>query len=47
MEKGEYAVRKVHPEVDVDLAQLLQILNKTNDISGFAVTLRKRFMALK
>ncbi len=39
----EYRVEKVSPEMDMET--LVRTLNANNDISGFVVALRKRFLA--
>jgi hypothetical protein len=41
----EYRVEKVSLEVAGDIEPLVRTLNANNDISGFVVALRKRFLA--
>ena len=43
LENRQYVMRKVYPAV-ADVDRLVESLNKNNDISGFVIVLRKRFL---
>ena len=45
-EGEEYRAVETSDEVE-GLPEMMKILNQTNDISGFAVNLRKKFISIK
>ena len=45
-EGQKYIAVEVSDEVE-GLQEMIKILNQTNDLSGFVVTLRKKFISIK
>lgn len=46
LEENKYRAGECSEEIE-GLQEMIKILNDTNDLSGFTVTLRKKFISLK